>query len=452
MHVASLAKLSFIALCCLSFQASACRPFGSYQFAEDRSGGIWFTEGDNNAVSRMAPDGTVVSHQLPTATAEPSSVALAPDGSVWFVEMEGRKIGHLDGDGRIVEFAVNGGSPFRVAVDASGEAWFTAMADHGGGGEHAHHDNQSGVGRVDREGRVHFHPAPEGWPTSIALDSRGQAWVALLVPGNSNDKAKGRIARLSRNGQWKIITARDAYSCPGNLVPDAKGGIFYSDKCRETVVYRDVRGKSSEWRLPKGTRIQDMSLARDGKLWFTDRKHIGYIVRGKVAFVDHADNGDATMAILATRKGDVVFSEFYNYNINRLTVGGQFVEHLVSVDERKGAREVKEGEVCRIEFGTRIAAKAEMDKKRAEEVRNGRFKPDGNGTEQLVVQKCQVCHDARRLLLSRRSDWTPSITRMHANRSQRNLEPLTDDETTRLVRYFNENYGLGSFDHQSAGH
>ncbi len=425
----------------LSLSANACRPFGSYGFAEDRDGGIWFTEGDNNAVSRLATDGTVVSHRLPTVNAEPSSVALAPDGSVWFAEMDGRKVGRLSLDGRIVEFDVRGGPPFRIVVDASGEAWFTQMADHGAG-DHAHHGIQSGVGRVDRQGRVHFHPAPEGWPTSIAIDAHGQVWTTLLVPGNSNGKAKGRIALLTSDGGWETVAAWDANSCPRNLVPDATGGIFFSDGCRGTVGYREARGRLKEWQLPKGTRIQDMSLGRDGRLWFTDRKHIGYVVKGKVTFVDRADNGDATMAVLATRRGDVVFSEFYNYNINRLTARGQFVEHLVSVDERKGARETKEGEVCLIQFGARIAAKAEMDARRAEEVRNGRFKPDGQDTEKLVKQKCLVCHDARRLLLSRRSDWTPSITRMHAYRDAWKVEPLTAEETTRLVRYFNENYGL----------
>jgi virginiamycin B lyase len=426
----------------LSLPASACRPFGSYEFAEDKDGGIWFTEGDNNAISRLAPDGTVVSHPLPTANAEPSSVALAPDGGVWFAEMEGKKIGRLDRDGRIVEFAVPSGSPLRVVVDAAGEAWFAAMADHGHGGGHAHHGNPSGVGRIDREGRVHFHPVPEGWPTSIALDAKGQVWVTLLVPGDSDNKAKGRIARLGRDGQWTIVAARDGYSCPRNLVPDAKGGLFFSDGCRETAGHRDARGKLSEWRLPQDTRIQDLALGHDGRLWFTDRKHVGHIVKGKVTYIDRADNGDATMAILATRQGDVLFSEFYNYNINRLTRGGQFVEHLVSVDERKGMREVKEGEVCYVQFAARIAAKAEMDKKRAEEVRNGRFKPDGQGTEKLAEQKCLACHDARRLLLSRRSDWSPSIGRMHAYRETRQVEPLTAEENTRLTRYFNENYGL----------
>jgi hypothetical protein len=31
---------------------------------------------------------------------------------------------------------------------------------------------------------------------------------------------------------------------------------------------------------------------------------------------------------------------------------------------------------------------------------------------------------------------------MHSYRDLRGVEPLTADEATRLVRYFNENYGL----------
>jgi len=424
--------------------AIACRPFGSYEFVEDTEGGIWFTEGDNNAVSRLAPDGAVVSHPLPTANAEPSSLALDHEGNVWFAEMEGRKIGRLGRDGRIVEFPVTGGHPFQVKVDRAGETWFTQQGDHQAKseGDHAAHVNASGIGRIDRLGVTHFYPAPEGWATSITFDRNDEAWVSILVSRGETAKPKGIVARLSREGDWQVDATWEN-SCPRNLLADAAGRLYYTDGCRHTAGYRTVGGKWVEWTLPGETNIQQTSLARNGTLWFTDRQHLGRIDgRGKVRIVSRADNGDATMAVLATRNGDVVFSEFYNYNVNRLKKTGEFVEHLVAVDERKSAREVKEGEVCRIEFGARIAAKAEMDRKRAEEVRNGRFKPDGMGTENLVVQKCQVCHDARRLLLSRRSDWTPSITRMHDYRRIRNVEPLTAEETTRLVRYFNENYGL----------
>lgn len=430
---------------CLSLPASACRPFGSYEFAEDKEGGIWFTEGDNNAISRLAPDGTVTAHPLPTPHSEPSSVALAPDGSIWYVAMDAAKIGRLGKDGRFVEYPTSNGHPGTVKVDHRGEAWFTQMSGHESGGEYAGHGshNIAKIGRIDRQGVMHDYPLTEGWPTSIAFDDKNRLWVGILVPGTKETPTKGRLARIERDGRWTVVKLWDNNSCPGRLVADKAGRVYFADGCRKVAGYLAANGKLTEWKLPDDMQIQHMSLGNDSRLWFTDRQHIGHIDRkGGIHFVPREDNGDATMTILATRKGDVVFSEFYNYNINRLTKRGNYVEHLVNVDERKGAREVKEGEVCYVQFGARIAAKAEMDAQRAEEVKNGRFKPDGLGTEKLVEQKCLVCHDSRRLLLSRRSDWTPSIARMHSYRNLRGVEALTPDETTRLVRYFNEHYGL----------
>jgi streptogramin lyase len=442
----SLAPLLIAACCCASLPADACRPFGSYQFVEDKAGGIWFTEGDNNAVSRLAPDGTVRAHTLPTPHAEPSSLALDRVGNLWFVEMDAAQIGRLGPDGRIVEFPTTDGHPGQVVVDRKGEAWFTQMSGRESGGSHAAHGGTTiaKVGRIDRQGTMHSYPAPEGWPTSIAFDDRDRAWVTVLVPGGGEAKPKGRLARISRDGRWTVVAAWEN-SCPHNMIRAPGGGFAFADHCRHVLGRVGADGRIVEQKLPEGTYVQQMAAARDGMLWFTgdQKSRLGRIDRrGRVSYLERPENGDQTMAVLAARNGDVVFSEFYNYDINRLKKSGEYVEHLVAIDQRRDSREVKEGEVCYLQFGARIAAKAEMDARRAEEVRSGRFKPDGNGTEKLVEQKCLVCHDARRLLLSRRSDWTPSIGRMHAYRDVRKVEPLTEEETTRLVRYFNENYGL----------
>lgn len=428
----------------LATPAQACRPFGSYGFAEDAKGGIWFTEGDNNTVSRLSRDGTVISHPLPTPAAEPSSVAVDRAGNVWFAEMDGRRIGRLAPDGHLDEYPVPFGQPFQVAVDGRGEIWFTVLAEHQHSeAAHQHESSPSGIGHLDGAGQLRFYPAPGGWPSAIAFDSQDQAWVTLQLPDEKGRGSQGRLLRLSRDGSWQEERAWSSPSCPRNLLSDRQGGLYFSDGCRHSVSHRNGSGSLREWHLPGERRIQGLSLAADGRLWFTDRTTLGYLERhGRAVFLRRPTAGDATMAVLALRNGDVVFSEFYNYNINRRTKNGEYVEHLVNVDERKGVREVKEGEVCYVQFAARIAAKAEMDARRAEEVRTGRFKPDGRGTEKLVEQKCLVCHDARRLLLSRRSDWTPSIRRMHSYRELRGVEALTPDEATRLVRYFNENYGL----------
>ena len=203
---------------CLSLPASACRPFGSYESAEDQDGGIWFTEGDNNAISRRAPDGTGTAHELPTPHSDPSSVALAPDGSVWYVAMDAAKIGRLGKDGRFIEFPVTDGHPGKVQVDREGETWFTQMSGLENGKEHAQHTGQAAhniakVGRIDAKGEMHSYPVPEGWPTSMVIDAQGRIWVTLLVPGGKAGKPKGLLARLSRDGQWNIVTTWDN-SCP----------------------------------------------------------------------------------------------------------------------------------------------------------------------------------------------------------------------------------------------
>jgi streptogramin lyase len=435
---------ALLALC--SSPVLGCRPFGSYQFAEDAEGGIWFTEGDNNAVSRLAPDGKVTAHLLPTPQSEPGSLALAPTGAVWFVALDTAKVGVIKPDGRIIEYDVTDGHPGLIVVDGGGEAWFAQMAGNENGKTSAGHGAHgvAKVGRVDSEGKMHSYRVPEGWPTSLAFDGGGRLWVTLLVPGGKTAKPKGLLARLSPEGEWRIVEDW-ANSCPGNLAPTPEGGLAFSDHCRGELGRVDGRGAVSSQALPPGTYIQQISAAANGALWFTgdEKGRLGRIdQQGRVDYVERPPNGDQTMAVLAARNGDVLFSEFYNYNINRLKSSGEFVEHLVNVDDRKQVRKVIEGEVCRIEFGARIASKAAMDKRRAEEVRNGRFKADGKGTEKLVQLKCLVCHDARRLLLSRRSDWTPSINRMRNYRDLRDVEPLTDAERQRLISYFNEYYGI----------
>ncbi len=438
--------LGWLVLLFIASPVLACRPFGSYQFVEDSTGGIWFTEGDNNSISRLAPDGAVTAHLLPTPQSEPSSLALSPSGAIWFVAMDVAKIGYIEPDGHIVEYQTVDGHPGLVSVDHGGEAWFTQMAGNESGVSHTGHGvpRIAKVGRIDKNGQIHDYPVPQGWPTSIAFDGQDQAWVTILVPGGKTGKPKGILARLSRQGEWSTEASWEN-SCPMNMARTMGGGLAFSDHCQGILGRVDAEGKISIQKLPPNTYIQQLTSAPDGTLWFTgdENGRLGRIdLQGRVSYVERPPNGDQTMAVLAAGNGDVVFSEFYNYNINRLKSSGEFVEHLINVDDRKQVRKVTEGEICLVQFAARIASKSAMDQRRAEEVRNGRFLPDGNGTEKLVQKKCLVCHDARRLLLSRRSDWTPSINRMRNYREVRDVEPLTGNERRRLISYFNKYYGI----------
>ncbi len=433
--------LHLLSLPCVAY---ACRPFGSYGFAEDKNGGIWFTEGDSNAISRLSMDGTVTSHLLPTPAAEPSSIAVDGAGNVWFTEMDGRQVGRLTPDGKITEYPVHMGQPFQIAADANGDAWFTVLGEHRHNTDgQAHQPAPSGIGRLGMNGRLDFYPVPSGWPSAIAFDSQGQVWVTLQQAEGNKGNSQGWLLRLTRDGQWHEERHWATRSCPRNLVPDHRGGIYFSDGCRNSVSYRSSNGTLRERYLPKNIQIQGLSLGSHGRLWFTDRAALEYLdPQGRPIRLRRPVAGDATMAVLALSNGEVVYSEIYNYNINRRTRDGHFVEYLIGIDYPQVVQEPRGRKISTIEYSAPIVAKAEMERRRVETVNLSHFQEDGLGTEKLVAGKCFACHDAHRLLLARRSDWSGTIERMQSYRGYHGLPLLNESERNRLISYFNTYYGL----------
>jgi hypothetical protein len=55
-------------------------------------------------------------------------------------------------------------------------------------------------------------------------------------------------------------------------------------------------------------------------------------------------------AMTISRRGGLIFSETYNYNINRLSREGVFTEHLVNVDHRQDLKKVERSGLCYLRF------------------------------------------------------------------------------------------------------
>ncbi len=416
------------------FDAEACRPFGSYAFLEDKEGGIWFTEGDNNAISRMLPDGSVKSYPVPTEGAEPADLALDGDGNIWFVEMYGNKVGMLSKNGKITEYPIptHHAHPVKVAVDYAGNVWFTEAG--------------SKIGRL-KDGKIIEYPLKDGWPTSVAVDADENLWISSLVPSKDQidqSQSAGRVSILLKNGKWKDMLKRNG-SCPMNLTADPKGGIWFSDKCRATIERIDGKGRPRAFHMGRDGFVQDMSIDKDGNVWFADRmrNRIGRISsRGDIYELQlPADNG-GPFAITMTKKGDLYFSEILNYNINRRTKEGAFEEHIVVVGRREGERKTVEGETCFIEYAARIADKAEIEAERLEEFKKMRLKEPGDGSSMLVENRCTLCHDLKRILLSRKTDWAYTVDRMGDYLTARGMPLMADEEKAAITGYLNAYYSI----------
>ncbi len=431
----------WILLCCLAlmpFGANACRPFGSYAFLEDAEGGIWFTEGDNNAVSRLAPDGTVTAYPLPTPAAEPADLTLDSQGNLWFAEMYGGKLGRLAPDGNIFEYPLSNGHahPWRIWADAEDGIWFLEGAQ------------SAQVGRLTADGQLHHYFIKKGWPSSIAPASDGGVWLTILEPAADDgqlQQANGRLIHLSKNGRQREIFRRTG-SCPINLVADNNDRLWFSDRCRGTIEQLTPDGAITHHKLPKESFIQDMELGTDGTLWFIDniRNIIGRMdPSGKKQEYPLPGDTGGPFAMAASPHGGIIFSETYNYNINRLTPDGVFTEQLVNVDYRKQVQRVEDGEVCYLRFGTIIRRKKEMDAQRAAALASGRLAEEGSEGAQLLRKRCLVCHDAKRILLARKSDWRPSLGLMDTYMGLRHVVSLSESERKILLDYLNSHYNIG---------
>jgi len=120
---------------------------------------------------------------VPTTNAFIQGITAAPDNTVWFAEAGSRKLGHLACDScNIAEFpspsSLNLAALSQVAVDKSGNAWFT---DHAG-------DNQFGVFDPPNTWKtfpIGYCPdaCVSGLPNAIFVDTYNKIWFSEHIAG-----------------------------------------------------------------------------------------------------------------------------------------------------------------------------------------------------------------------------------------------------------------------------
>jgi streptogramin lyase len=164
-------------------------PNQSLQYlALDRQERIWMTMLESNGASRVVmfdpSDGLNRTYLVPTSTAFIQGITIAPDNVVWFAEAGSMKLGRLACDScSITEFpapsSLNLGSLTQVAVDNSGNVWFTDHAD----------DNQFGVlnpqANTWKTLPIGYCPnaCVSGLPNAIFVGPHDEIWFSEHIAG-----------------------------------------------------------------------------------------------------------------------------------------------------------------------------------------------------------------------------------------------------------------------------
>jgi virginiamycin B lyase len=194
--------------------------------------------------------------------APPGSLARGPGSALWM----GGGVGHftkVSPDGTMTSVEVPGlaAEPTALASDSHGDIWFLEVA---GRGFYSGNELQPIVGRLGADGQLtqfHLPPGPEEIAEQIAVGADGAAWVA-----RSAGRKHGEIDRIGPGG--KIRRFRIHGAAPWYSIVAARGGGVWLSRAGGGIGRLSATGKLRSFGAGGGGEIEAMALAPSGDLWF----------------------------------------------------------------------------------------------------------------------------------------------------------------------------------------
>jgi virginiamycin B lyase len=260
---------------------------------DDAKGLVWFTDELANSVwSFDIASHDFTRHQLPSPFSSPYQLAIDGSGNVWFTEFEGGRIGEITNQGSLREYTVPTGTsssssssstpppttattligPAGIAIGKDGTVWFTEVyADC--------------VGSLD-DGTFHRYPlVGASSPTGIALDSSGDVWVTLH---GGSDIAEFDPATNSTKVISTSVPTGVQSTLPYFVAVDAHGDVWFDEHYGNAIArFTPSNQTLVEYEIP--TRVASLGnisgaltigLDPAGHPWFTE------FYTGKVGTVD----------------------------------------------------------------------------------------------------------------------------------------------------------------------
>lgn len=223
---------------------------------------VWFSEVAASQIGRLAPDGTFEEF---TVAGNPGGVAFGPDGAVWFTEIGGNRIGRLTATGSVTEFSIPTADsfPHRITLGPDGALWFAeAGADK--------------IGRIATDGTISEFALPSGGstPFDITAGPDGALWFTEIA-GN-------RIGRISTAGAITEYAVPTAGSQPALIAAGPDGDLWFSEAGGRKIGRIATDGTITEFVLADNGTPQGIAAGPDGALWFTETLPSGAAEIGRI--------------------------------------------------------------------------------------------------------------------------------------------------------------------------
>jgi DNA-binding beta-propeller fold protein YncE len=187
-----------------------------------------------------------------------------------------------------------------VRVDPQGNVWVVDASAHA-----LYKLNREGkeIMRLGTKGVSGASPTTFNLPTDIGFAPNGDLYV-------SDGYGGARVVKFSRDGKFLIEWGRRGdgpgqFRLPHNLVVDAQGRVYVTDRDNQRIEVFDANGKFlTEWKDTGG--ISGLGITKDGHIWTgavlrdLNGSVVGRLTDGSGAHgVGVSDSGDVYLAQLS---------------------------------------------------------------------------------------------------------------------------------------------------------
>ena len=234
-----------------------------------------------------------IEHHMPVRTDIPTALAIAPDGSVWFT-IEFSDAIAVFRNGRIERLRKGSQNlePLGLAVDATGNAWYTdasrrAISQISPAGSIQSFPLSTPIVRLGRlavapDGAVWFADVTtasvtrlqggvftrhdvgllRATPYGVAVDARGTIWATL--------QGADKLARITSDGHVTAFDIPTRSSGLGDVTVDQHGAVWFLE-LQANKIGRYTEGRFTEFSIPTPSAgLTTIAAAPDGSVWFAE--------------------------------------------------------------------------------------------------------------------------------------------------------------------------------------